>query len=210
MKFKIEFEEIIPRLPGENKKQYQALKDFCMFVCGVTELSRLYNTQSHEVAPPTKSYNTLRTWALRFNWNERKEIYKYEASKLKEQKFFEQVESIREKWVEASQLALDKALEMMKTPLYEVKKTGQRNENGELQPIVIKPAKWNSAVAPQYLNASVNMANSVIGDLTNAIETCKRFGYEVISKQELEYLKNGELSNTAPTNIQQYNTSNQE
>lgn len=192
---RLKVKDICPQLEEkkESNKAYQAFTDFCLIASDVTDLFNKYMQQSQHISPPSRSLNTLRTWHRRFEWEQRRDIFKYESSKLREEELYNTVELIRDKWVAASQLAIDRATEMMRYPLVEKEVVEVIEIAGVTydKVTIIKPLKWNSSVAPAYLNASVNMANSVIGDLTAAIETCRRFGYEVISKDELIQLKNG-------------------
>ena len=131
------------------------------------DLWREYKEEAH---PPTKSYATLARWARRFKWRIRlstfidqqqeRELAEWESRRL---------QMCEDEWDTAQQL-LDRAAQMLKFPLAEVKRVEKTHPDGTpIITTIIKPARWQQRDVVAFVRAASELARLATGSETARI-----------------------------------------
>jgi hypothetical protein len=149
----------LARVPGESLLANQALRDYADQTPGQRAQRELWNgyrqrSASGELAkkPPTTSYTTIEGWSIKHEWVARVARYdelereriarlRAEAEAAEIAKWVQRRQEAREKEYNLGQGLLDRAVSMLRTPLFRTETEDGRN--------VIMPARWTLGDVPR-------------------------------------------------------------
>ena len=145
--------------------------------------------------PSQGQYDTLRRWSRQHAWAERVEHYDQWLRMERHDAVAEHVRAqaedhakresrLREKALEAREQAMERTLLMLKSPLYEQRRSIEDGPSGEEITLVMVPAKWSLSTAVNLYNLSQNNA----GLTAEEIEATGELDFSNLSEDEMMHL----------------------
>ena len=166
----LDLDDPLARQLGESRNGNQAFRDYCMMGSKRSYkalLKRYVTMPAEEGTPPTRSKNTLKSWTSKFKWQQRLEAWIFQQQELVVVNWeARQLEISEIEWGRAHEL-LDRASQMLKFPLAEVKRVEEFYEDGRPHlTTIIKPVKWQQRDVVAFVETASKLMRLSTGSET--------------------------------------------
>ncbi len=146
----------LARCTGETRKSNIALWDYALMGPGrsLRKLLAQYVKQV-SIKPPTRKWNTISTWCLRYHWVAR--VAAWEAIKTAEDEaeWDERRRDIRKGEWEQAQTLLDRAEQMLKFPLAQVERVEETYPDGKAKAVtIVNPVRWSQRDIARFMQVA--------------------------------------------------------
>ena len=146
----------LARYIGETRKSNAALLDYALMGPGrsLRKLSAQYVKQVSS-SPPTRKWNTITTWSLRYHWVARVAAWEAIKATADEAEWDERRRKIREgEWSQAQTL-LDRAEQMLKFPLAQIERVEETYGDGRAKAVtIVNPVRWSQRDIARFMQVA--------------------------------------------------------
>lgn len=162
--------ESLARLPDEPATAYRALVDYAMLGSdrSLDALAAQYRSDP-DAHPPTRRRNTLATWSVAYDWQDRIADYDEQLAAAElaqaEAQWAARREQIREESWQLAQRLKDRAIELLSHPT--VEEVTESKDGTTI--IIVKPSKWAQRDIPAIAETFNKLARLAVGLDTDQI-----------------------------------------